>query len=219
MTRKQSAKDIAFEKERIKFRREIRQAEERVIELLKHQTELEDTIRKQDEEIQQLNKTIEKLVEYSGMTKEELTKKIENEKKAAGLADTLAALTRWLPYHQIRMSFSDFKEVNMRKMTPEQARIKRVRKHREICKALNDTYAKKNADYGNAFGDTFQELGIVSAVTRIIDKTNRLKSLCRPGADQKVNDESVRDTLLDLANYAIMTVMEMDAQGGDGSNG
>lgn len=102
---------------------------------------------------------------------------------------------------------------------PEQARIKRVRKHREICKALNDTYAKKNADYGNAFGDTFQELGIVSAVTRIIDKTNRLKSLCRPGADQKVNDESVRDTLLDLANYAIMTVMEMDAQGGDGSNG
>jgi uncharacterized tellurite resistance protein B-like protein len=102
---------------------------------------------------------------------------------------------------------------------PEQARIKRVRKHREICKALNDTYAKKNADYGNAFGDTFQELGIVSAVTRIIDKTNRLKSLCRPGADQKVNDESIRDTLLDLANYAIMTVMEMDAQGGDGSNG
>jgi len=107
----------------------------------------------------------------------------------------------------------------MRKLTPEQALIRRVRKHREICKALNDTYAKKNADYGNAFGDTFQELGIVSAVTRIIDKTNRLKSLCRPGADQKVNDESIRDTLLDLANYAIMTVMEMDAQGGDGSNG
>ena len=107
----------------------------------------------------------------------------------------------------------------MRKVTPEQALIKRVRKHREICKTLNDTYAKKNADYGNAFGDTFQELGIVSAVTRIIDKTNRLKSLCKPGADQKVNDESIRDTLLDLANYAIMTVQEMDARGGDDANG
>lgn len=98
MARKQSAKDIAFEKERIKFRREIRQAEERVIELLKHQTELEDTIRKQAEEIQQLNEIIGKLVEYSGMTKEELAEKFENEKKAAGLADTLAALTRCLPF-------------------------------------------------------------------------------------------------------------------------
>ena len=107
----------------------------------------------------------------------------------------------------------------MRKITPEQELSKRVKKHRAICETLNQTYAKKNADYGNAFGDTFQELGIVSAVTRIIDKTNRLKSLCKPGADQKVSDESIRDTLLDLDNYAIMTAQEMDARGGDGING
>lgn len=107
----------------------------------------------------------------------------------------------------------------MRKTTPEQATAKRTRKHRAICKVLSDTYAKKNADYGNSFGDTFEELGIISAVTRISDKTSRLKSLCRPDADQKVNDESIRDTLMDLANYAIMTVMEMDAQGGGESNG
>lgn len=100
----------------------------------------------------------------------------------------------------------------MPKQTQEQAYTQRVKKHSEICKALNETYAKKNADYGNAFGDTFRELGIVSAITRITDKTNRLKALCRPGAEQKVRDESVRDTLMDLANYAIMTVLEMDAE-------
>lgn len=91
----------------------------------------------------------------------------------------------------------------------------RVEAHSEICDYLNNLYASKNADYGNAFGDTFKELGIVSAITRITDKTNRLKSLCKPGADQQVNDESVRDTLLDLANYAIMTVIEMDNERGN----
>lgn len=90
----------------------------------------------------------------------------------------------------------------------------RVAFHSEICNYLNGLYASKNADYGNAFGDTFKELGIVSAITRITDKTNRLKSLCKPGSDQKVNDESIQDTLIDLANYAIMTLIEMDIEGG-----
>lgn len=91
----------------------------------------------------------------------------------------------------------------------------RVALHSEICKHLNGIYAMKNADYGNSFGDTFKDLGIVSAITRITDKANRLKSLCKPGADQKVNDESIQDTLIDLANYAIMTLIEMDIEGGN----
>ena len=90
----------------------------------------------------------------------------------------------------------------------------RVAAHSEICNYLNGLYAAKNADYGNSFGDTYADLGIVSAVTRITDKTNRLKSLCKPGAKAQITDESIRDTLLDLANYAIMTVVEMDAQKG-----
>lgn len=96
----------------------------------------------------------------------------------------------------------------------ENCPIDRVIAHSEICKGLTDLYARKNADYGNSFGDTYKELGIVSAVTRITDKTNRLKSLCQPGTARQVTDESIRDTLLDLANYAIMTVVEMDAQEG-----
>ena len=86
----------------------------------------------------------------------------------------------------------------------------RIQKHKEICKELNDVYAKKNSDYGNSFGDTFDKLGIISAVTRISDKYNRLVSLCtKPEEERKVKDESITDTLLDMANYCIMTVIEM----------
>ena len=80
--------------------------------------------------------------------------------------------------------------------------------HAEICKALGDIYIAKNADYGDSFSETYKKLGIISAVTRISDKTSRLQSLCRREA--LVKDETIRDTLMDLANYAILTVMEMD---------
>ena len=88
--------------------------------------------------------------------------------------------------------------------------MNRVQKHNEICQELNKVYAQKNHDYGNSFGDTFDKLGIISAVTRITDKYNRLVSLCtKPEEERKVKDESITDTLLDMANYCIMTVIEM----------
>lgn len=46
---------------------------------------------------------------------------------------------------------------------------------------------------------------------RLGDKFNRFKSLSK-GNEWHVKDESIRDTLLDLANYAILTVMELDGQ-------
>lgn len=87
----------------------------------------------------------------------------------------------------------------------------RIQMHRELCEELNKTYEKKNHDYGNSFGETFDKLGIISAVTRISDKYNRLASLCMlPEEERKVKDESITDTLLDMANYCIMTVIEMN---------
>ena len=83
-------------------------------------------------------------------------------------------------------------------------------RHAEICGELNDVYRRKNADYGDSFGETFRKLGIISAITRITDKVNRLQSLCVHSA--QVQDESIRDTLYDLANYAIMTAIEMEVQ-------
>ena len=88
--------------------------------------------------------------------------------------------------------------------------MNRIQKHKEICEKLNDVYARKNHDYGNSFGETFDKLGIISAVTRISDKYNRLTSLCMlPENERKVKDESIEDTLLDMANYCIMTVIEL----------
>lgn len=83
--------------------------------------------------------------------------------------------------------------------------------HAKITQELNEIYKSKNADYGDAFGDTFQKLGIVSAVTRISDKTNRLVSLAAKTDEERlVKDETIKDTLMDLANYAIMTLIEME---------
>lgn len=86
-----------------------------------------------------------------------------------------------------------------------------VKHHREIVLGLNELYAKKNADYGNSFHETYLEEGMAMARIRLSDKLSRFKSLTKSG-QQRVKDESVRDTLLDLANYAIMTVIEIDRE-------
>lgn len=84
--------------------------------------------------------------------------------------------------------------------------------HAGICAELTNTYRKKNADYGNSFSRAVEKYGLVSALTRISDKFNRLESLILH-KEQEVKDESVQDTLLDLANYCIMTVMEIRKNG------
>ncbi|MBY6846702.1 DUF1599 domain-containing protein [Clostridium botulinum] len=84
----------------------------------------------------------------------------------------------------------------------------KYQKHNKICEELNKIYKNKNHDYGDSFGETYNKLGIISAVTRITDKVNRLQSLAIK--EQKVKDESIKDTLKDLANYSIMTLIELE---------
>lgn len=77
----------------------------------------------------------------------------------------------------------------------------------ELC----DTFKSKNADYGNSFSQLYQEFGdngIITAAVQISHKYHRFMNLAK-GTPAKVN-ESLRDTLLDLANYCILTVMELD---------
>ena len=87
----------------------------------------------------------------------------------------------------------------------------KVAHHRMICDEINELYAKKNHDYGDSFAQSFREEGMAMVRIRLGDKFNRLKALTRGGV-QKVSDESIRDTLIDLANYAIMTVLEMEGE-------
>ena len=77
--------------------------------------------------------------------------------------------------------------------------------HREIIDFIHDTYLRKNKDYGSSFDESLDEFGLISSLIRLTDKRNRFKSLINSEAE--VKDESIEDTLLDMANYAIMTVM------------
>jgi isopropylmalate/homocitrate/citramalate synthase len=84
----------------------------------------------------------------------------------------------------------------------------KVFQHSEICKELNNIYAKKNHDYNDSFSKTFEEYGMVMSAIRLEDKLTRFKNLIKNEA--KVDDESLEDTLKDLANYAIMTLIELN---------
>lgn len=79
-----------------------------------------------------------------------------------------------------------------------------------ITAKMDDLYAAKNTDYGDSFGQTFEKLGIISAVTRINDKYNRLVSLAtKPSDEIKIKDEKIEDTLMDMACYCVMTLVEL----------
>ena len=79
---------------------------------------------------------------------------------------------------------------------------------RDITNGMYDTFKAKNHDYGNSFSELFAECGMTYAYGHMAEKLKRVKSLMSDEA--KVNGESMRDSLLDLANYAILTIMELD---------
>lgn len=77
-----------------------------------------------------------------------------------------------------------------------------------ICSELIELQNRKNQDYGNSFSENVSEFGMVAAIIPITNKTNRLKQLTKQEA--QVKSESIRDTLVDLACYAIMALQEVD---------
>lgn len=84
-----------------------------------------------------------------------------------------------------------------------------VKEFQEITKQMSETYERKNTDYGNSFAVSVQKYGLIAALTRISDKFNRMENLILTH-NQQVNDESLSDTLLDLATYCIMTTIELN---------
>lgn len=93
------------------------------------------------------------------------------------------------------------------------AQEQKIKKHEEVCNMLHETYKKKNHDYGDSFGKSMEKRGIIAAMVRMEDKWNRLDNLTSNTREIKVDSESIADTLLDLANYCIMTYMELVLNG------
>jgi hypothetical protein len=78
----------------------------------------------------------------------------------------------------------------------------RVKQLAEIQTEALELFTRKNADYGDAFA----KFGIIGVLVRIEDKIQRALSISNTGVTL-VNDEGLRDTLLDLHNYAAMALM------------
>ena len=71
-----------------------------------------------------------------------------------------------------------------------------------------ELFDRKNTDYGNSFEKSLDDDGLLVSKIRLTDKLNRFGQLIKN--DSLVKDESLRDTLIDLANYTVMTLMYLD---------
>lgn len=80
----------------------------------------------------------------------------------------------------------------------------------DILEEMQELYLKKNHDYGNSFSETIQEFGFTPAIARINDKLKRVKQMV--GREPMQVKESMRDNLIDIANYCILTIIELDNQ-------
>lgn len=78
--------------------------------------------------------------------------------------------------------------------------------HRNVCDSVHDLYERKNSDYGDSFAITRERIPNAILV-RLWDKLLRLETLMLSGS-QKVQDESIEDTMFDLANYCLMELTE-----------
>lgn len=85
----------------------------------------------------------------------------------------------------------------------------KIRRHKELCEQMNAVYTEKNKNYGDSFGISVKKYGMIAALTRISDKFNRLEQLILTRSEG-TKDESLIDTLLDMSNYCLMTVMELE---------
>lgn len=98
--------------------------------------------------------------------------------------------------------FSDFKETPIKKESEKSD----ADRFKEITDKMSDTYKRKNHDYGNAFSEMYDELGINYGYGKIREKVNRIKTL--KDNEAQVANEPLEDALLDCANYCILTLME-----------
>lgn len=83
-----------------------------------------------------------------------------------------------------------------------------ARSFKKITDEMYDTFKAKNHDYGSSFSNLFKECGMIYAYGHMAEKLERVKSLMKDEA--KVKGEGMKDSLKDLANYAILTIMELE---------
>jgi hypothetical protein len=83
--------------------------------------------------------------------------------------------------------------------------MNRIEQMKKIQNEALELFTKKNIDYGDAFA----KYGVIGVLMRIEDKLQRYMSITKNGINL-INDEGIRDTLIDLNNYSAMALMLLD---------
>ena len=78
-------------------------------------------------------------------------------------------------------------------------------KFEDITKELTELYKKKNKDYGNSFEQSLNQYGLLPTVIRLKEKIARADNILMNN-QASVAEESIEDTLKDIANYSIITL-------------
>lgn len=95
--------------------------------------------------------------------------------------------------------------------------MNRIEEFRRLVNDMADLYEKKNQNYGNSFGKLYQDLGPVAGLVPLHNKLDRLTYLITHSDDDN-HYESIEDTLMDLANYAVMNLVERHMQKSEASS-
>lgn len=95
----------------------------------------------------------------------------------------------------------------------------KVEIHGKLCDETHNLYVCKNSDYGDSFAQLRKRYPNFVCM-RLFDKLNRLDTIINPDHKLQVSDETIEDTLMDIANYALMELTEriadrMAEKGGD----
>lgn len=114
------------------------------------------------------------------------------------------------PINTVRFNLrKDYKPFDEEYMVDEEIKVPAtgIEHFDNIVSKMREIYIAKNSDYGSSFDKGMNRFGWKSFLTRVYDKFNRVDELTSTGNNPKVVDETLEDTLMDLANYAILGII------------
>lgn len=97
--------------------------------------------------------------------------------------------------------------MNIYELRQRERMLKKIDRFKAITSQMADLYAKKNQNYGDSFGKLYSDLGPMSGLVPLHNKLDRATNLLK---GDKNHFESIKDTLIDLANYSIMLYIELE---------
>lgn len=153
---------------------------------------------------------VERRTTYAGrkIKWEKVTKEETTSTDSSSITENVKKCDQFIIADDVETDDIEAENVKAEDIEVKEVKMTKLEKHQAICDTLHETYEMKNNDYGDSFSKTRTKYPNAILI-RLEDKLNRLATLMS-GGEAMVVDESINDTLLDLANYAIMELIERD---------